>query len=152
MNDYQNFFGNVVPDAINKLQAETVPKWGKMNAHEVVQHLRLAIQMSLENQNGKVKTPEDRLPLFKKFLMSDKPFRPFENQPEFFDRKIESNGFEELKDALLKELEQLLQWFKKHPQHKAVHESFGTLGVEEWTQLHFKHFRHHLSQFGLIET
>jgi hypothetical protein len=32
-----------------------------------------------------------------------------------------------------------------------VHPVFGPLNHEEWERSHFKHFFHHLLQFGLIE-
>jgi oxepin-CoA hydrolase/3-oxo-5,6-dehydrosuberyl-CoA semialdehyde dehydrogenase len=51
------------------------------------------------------------------------------------------------------ELESVLkrydQFFKSNPSIKTVHPIFGYLTKEEWDTFHQKHFKHHLSQFGI---
>jgi oxepin-CoA hydrolase/3-oxo-5,6-dehydrosuberyl-CoA semialdehyde dehydrogenase len=42
-------------------------------------------------------------------------------------------------------------FFESNPGIKTIHPVFGSLTKVEWDIFHEKHFRHHLSQFGLIE-
>ena len=151
MTDYHHFFKRELPEALQALGPETVPEWGSMNAEEMIQHLRLGIKMSLENKDGEITTPEEKLPSFKRFLMSDRSFGKNLRRPKYFEQPMRTASLDELKQNLLKEMEQLLHYLEQHPEHTSVHESFGVLNAEEWTHLHYKHFRHHLTQFGLIE-
>ncbi len=151
MIDYDQFFKDAVPQALAGLSPDKSPKWGSMNAEEMLQHLRLGIKMSKENQQGKVSTPEAKLPAYKGFLMSNKNFGKNLDRPPYFEQKLDSLEFGALKNQLLQELEQLLQFFKENPDHTSVHDSFGILNAAEWTHLHYKHFKHHLTQFGLID-
>ncbi len=151
MIDYELFLGTSFPQSIRELKADAKPQWGSMNAEEMLQHLRLGIRMSKENQEGSISTSDEKLPVFKRFLMSDKPFGKNLNRPSFFDQPVQDMEFEELKKQLLQELEQLLHFLEQQPEHTSVHDSFGVLNAEEWKHLHYKHFRHHLTQFGLIE-
>lgn len=150
MTDYNHFFRNQLPEALEQLQPETKPLWGSMNAQEMIHHLRLGIKMSLENQEGSISTPTEKLASYKRFLMSDRPFGKNLERPEFFDEPVETDDLELLKAGFLEDLERLLQYFRNHPQHTSVHDSFGILDAAEWTHLHYKHFRHHFIQFGLI--
>ena len=58
---------------ITQLNADTSPKWGKMSAQHMVEHLILAVQ----NGNGKLKlecfNPPEKLPVLKRYLLSSRP-------------------------------------------------------------------------------
>jgi len=62
--------------------------------------------------------------------------------------------FENLNTAI-KELENVLtrydRFFEHNPSAKTIHPVFGFLTKEEWDIFHNKHFKHHLSQFGLSD-
>ncbi|MFI5186978.1 MAG: DUF1569 domain-containing protein [Chitinophagales bacterium] len=40
-------------------------------------------------------------------------------------------------------------FFLADPGIKTLHPAFGELNFEEWVQLHHKHVKHHLKQFGI---
>lgn len=151
MIDYDHFFRITAPIAVKALNSDTTPRWGTMQAEEMLQHLRLGIKMSKENVAGEITTPKEKLSSYRRYLLSDRPLGQNRDQPAYFNQKLASLPLEKLKAILLEEMEQLLHFFDEHPSHTAVHESFGELNVEEWRHLHYKHLRHHLSQFGLIE-
>lgn len=151
MNKYRDFFDSVFPEALDRLEPETSPLWGSMNPEEMLQHLRLAVKMSRENQGGEITTPDEKLPAFMRFLMSDRPLVKHAKRPAYFEQAVKSQPLESLKTQLKEELEQVLQYFDDHPNHTSNHQDFGELNSEEWRQLHYKHFTHHLTQFGLIE-
>lgn len=150
MTEPDQFLRETVPGVIAHLNVDTVPLWGSMNATEMIQHLRLAIQMSLYNQDGSISTPPEKVESYRRFLMSDRPLGKNQPRPPYFEKALDHQELAQLKKNFLSELEQLLQYFEEHPDHRSNHDAFGTLAVEEWKQLHYKHFRHHLVQFGLI--
>lgn len=151
--DYHHYFMDEVPNALSKLKTDTTPQWGTMSAPLMLDHLRVGVKMSLENLHGEITAPEEKLPSYKKFLMSDRPFAQGLAQPGFF---IENTGatdenIEDLKLQLMKDLLAMQTFFIKNPDHVAIHPSFGKLGVDEWLHLHRKHFLHHFTQFGLVQ-
>lgn len=147
----QEYFEKEVPLKLEQLQNDTMPVWGTMNVEQMLEHLRRGVVLSMENINDEITTPEDQIPLYKRFLMSDKSFGQNLPQPAAFDRVTPLQGnFEQKKWQLQEALQQMKQFFDKNPGHTAVHQSFGRLNVEEWWQLHRKHFTHHFNQFGLI--
>ena len=149
--DYDKYFKDEVVPVLVKLRADTNPEWGTMNAEQMVEHLIAGVSISMEDAPRKITTPEDKLPVFKKFLMSDRPFGKDLPKPKEFDDYPAKNGDIDGKKAeLLKRIEEMLQYFEKHPQHSSIHSSFGRLNVEEWKHLHKKHFTHHFLQFGLL--
>ena len=151
MNEPEQFLRETVPVVIAGLNVDAAPLWGSMNATEMIQHLRLGIKMSMDNQDGGISTPPEKLESYKRFLMSDRPFGKNQPRPPYFEQTIDHHELAQLKQSFLAELERLLQYFEEHPEHTSNHDSFGVLSVDEWKQLHYKHFRHHFVQFGLIE-
>lgn len=149
--DRTQFIQEVVPSKLKLLSAGMQPLWGSMSASEMVDHLRRGVVLSIENTEDEITTPEDKLPIYKRFLMSDKPFAQGLNKPKAYDKvKAEEGDLEALKEKLLNTLERMQKHFEEHPDHIAIHPSFGPLNPEEWMQLHYKHFSHHFTQFELI--
>lgn len=150
--EYSAFFMNEVPAMLSDLKSDTSPAWGEMNAPQMVDHLRKAIEVSLINTDGKIVTPEDKLPAYKSFLMSDKPFKPGAAMPEEFKKIQDSNkNLEDTKIMFLKALVKMQVYFEKHPDFVSVHSYFGELNTREWMHLHRKHILHHFRQFELIK-
>lgn len=144
--NYINLLGN--------LKKNTKSLWGKMTPQHMIEHLVEAVRLS----NGKetiieCMTPEDRLPLMKKILMSSRPL------PKNFVNTVVGEGLKPLKfenlhqakAALENELIKFGEYFKENPDAVLNNPSFGPLNYEEWVQFHKKHLTHHFTQFGLIE-
>ncbi len=149
--DYNTYFSEEVPNALTELSANTKPEWGTMSANEMLEHLIAGVILSMKDVPRSITTPEDKLPVYKKFLMSDRPFgKDLPKPKEFDDYPTKNDDINESKAELLKRIEEMLLYFEKHPQHSAIHSSFGRLTVEEWKHLHKKHFTHHFLQFGLL--
>ncbi|MGB0177844.1 MAG: DUF1569 domain-containing protein [Owenweeksia sp.] len=139
-----------VPVMLKKLDANAKPEWGSMTASEMLDHLRKAVDISVQKISTEVVTPVEMLPKYKSFLLSDKPFRPGSPKPEMFNKVPDFNGdIEALKVNLMKSLVSMLVHFEKNPDHTANHDNFGELNTNEWMHLHLKHFQHHFKQFGL---
>jgi hypothetical protein len=137
---------------IKNLHADTQPKWGVMNAQQMIEHLILAWSIS----NGTIRIPEDTLDaksekLKRIFLLSDKPLpRDFNNPILPKNTKFKYNNLEEAKDELNKELLKFKHFFENNSSELPLHNLFGRLSKHEWLWFHYKHMRHHMMQFDLI--
>ncbi len=60
---------------VKKLSPDTPVKWGKMNAQQMVEHVTGFFKVSSGKLKFPLVTPEDHLPKYKEFLLSDKEFR-----------------------------------------------------------------------------
>jgi oxepin-CoA hydrolase/3-oxo-5,6-dehydrosuberyl-CoA semialdehyde dehydrogenase len=50
----------------------------------------------------------------------------------------------------MQQLERFYEYHTEHPDITPVHPTLGPLNYQEWVQMHARHFKHHLKQFGLI--
>lgn len=134
--------------------SNTLGKWGKMNAQQMTEHVADFFMVSSQKKIFPVVTPEEHLPKFKAFLLSDKAFRentegPKEIVPEepFPPR---NDSMDSAIAELQKEIDDFVLYFEEHPGAKTAHPVFGELEFDEWVQLHHKHVTHHARQFGLL--
>jgi len=140
--------------SLQNLHADAIPKWGKMNAQQMVEHLIDFIDLSVEKMHFPLAVPEEDLPKYKAFLMSEKQFRENTKAPATvlgetpLPTKLDSldAAVLQLKNAVA----DFFSFFAKNPDKKTMHPSFGWLNFEEWLMLHYKHISHHLRQFELI--
>ena len=139
---------------LQQLHADALPKWGKMNAQQMVEHLIDFVDLSVEKIQFPLSVPEVDLPKYKAFLMSDKQFRENTKAPA---NVLGENPMPIKYDSLHSAINQLrdsvanfFAFFKENPGKKTLHPAFGWLNFEEWLVLHFKHISHHLRQFELI--
>ena len=138
---------------LSKLSETQKPLWGKMTPQHMVEHLRKAVQSSINEIKFNIYTEERKIPALKRFLLGERPL-----PKEFINPAIGPNllplEFNDLGTAI-KELEKVInrydQFFKDNPLIKTAHPVFGFLSKEEWDIFHQKHFTHHFSQFGLTD-
>jgi len=137
---------------LTKLKADTIPKWGKMSAQHMVEHLILAVQ----NGNGKLKlecfNPSEKLPVLKRYLLSGGPLPQGFVNPYIGDdlQQLKFANLEETINKLKKEVENYYRFFESDPEAIITNITFGPLNKSEWEVFHDKHFTHHLTQFGLF--
>ncbi len=138
-------------ELLMKLENSSKPLWGKMSAQHMVEHLIFAVQLS----NGKIQkgcyNPPEKIPVLKRFLMSERPL-----PKDFINPAIGSNlvplqyeNLESAKLVLKQELEDYYSCFEENPTDTFINPTFGELNKSEWDVFHEKHFKHHLNQFGL---
>ena len=58
---------------LEQLNQETQPKWGKMSAQRMVEHLSDSVRMSTNKSSFPLEIHEDRIGRMQDFLTSDKP-------------------------------------------------------------------------------
>ena len=136
---------------VKVLKTETTPKWGKMNSQQMMEHVSDFFKVSTRRIEMPIVTPEEHLPKFKSFLLSDKEFRENTKAPVLPDdpfpvRHAELQGS---LDELQNESNYFFEYFNKDPGKKTIHPVFGELNFDEWVLLHYKHVIHHLKQFNL---
>jgi hypothetical protein len=148
----QNLIFTQFTQLLSKIPLDTKPLFGKMNVHQMVEHMTLAMKQA----NGNIlfintQTAEENAIMYR-FMMSNKPFR--ENTPNSYlpDYPLPIK-FTRVEDSIL-ELESEIKHFKavftQQPDKKIMNPFFGNLNFEEWSHLLNKHMLHHLKQFGVV--
>jgi oxepin-CoA hydrolase/3-oxo-5,6-dehydrosuberyl-CoA semialdehyde dehydrogenase len=142
------FFG-----ALDGLRPETPALWGRMTAQQMVEHLVWTFEVSTGRVVLECPYPEDQRERMKRFLYHNRP------TPHEFLNPALRDGLPPLRypdlragrAALMTEVDRFLEHARTRPDTKHTHPIFGPISVEDWSRTHFKHGRHHLLQFGLIE-
>lgn len=140
-------------DKLRGLDINADRKWGKMNVHQMIEHMSYALRQANGRDQYECVTPEEHLPRMQAFLASEKPFR--ENTPNQLlpDDPLPTTKAD--KEAAIEELQEEINYFFKvfeeDKNKKIMNPFFGELGYEQWLQLLHKHAWHHLRQFGVGE-
>lgn len=144
-----------VDDALGALEAGTPAQWGHMSAQQMVEHLSWSYEVSTGRCVVRCPIPEAKREAWKQFLFDNRPMvREFRN-PALV------NGLPALRHeglaAAIAAVRADAGAFRQHaasaaPDARHLHPVFGPLSVEEWARAHYKHFVHHLLQFGLLAT
>ncbi len=152
-NEKLNFINNEFPELLKKLTPDTPRKWGLMNAQQMVEHLSDYLRIASGKNPAKIITPEEQLPAFKRFLESEKQFRPGTVNPLNTGEPLllRLNNLDEAKTEYLSEMNNFYTAFKNEPGKITAHPAFGLCNYDEWLKMHYKHLAHHARQFGLME-
>jgi oxepin-CoA hydrolase / 3-oxo-5,6-dehydrosuberyl-CoA semialdehyde dehydrogenase len=141
---------------LQSLKPDNSARWGLMSPQHMVEHLAQVTSLSNGNTQALLLTPHEQLELYRqKGLFSDRAW--FQNtkspmlDPENL-QPLEYKTLDEAKEALLQEIDQFHAYFKENPHATPVNAVFGELSYDGWKQFHYKHFRHHFVQFGLMES
>ena len=140
-------------ESLKKLKVDETPLWGKMTPQHMVEHLYKTIQASINEITLNIFSEERKIPVLKKLFFGDRPL-PKEFMNPAIGPDLLKLEFENL-NASIMQLENILiryeNYFNDHPSSKTVHPVFGHLNKAEWDIFHQKHFKHHLSQFGISD-
>lgn len=150
----EGFLRNEMIPLIRTLNGEAKAKWGLMNGQQMAEHMADFFKVSYNKYRFPVVTPEEHLPKFKAFLLSDKEFRENTKAPSNIvpdePRPIRNKNMQEAVDELKSDIDEFFLFFENDPGAKTSHPVFGELDFSEWILLHHKHVTHHFKQFGLI--
>ena len=147
------FFRQHLWDALATLREDAAPRWGRMSAREMVEHLCWVFEASTGQASIECTVPEARRERYKAFLHDDTPMmREFRNPALTAGLPpLRHAGLADALEVLRKDVDRFLDHCRDTPEATHVHPVFGPIGLEEWSRSHFKHAYHHLSQFGLVE-
>ena len=144
---------NETINSLKRLIPDQKSLWGKMTPQHMVEHLYKTVQASINEIELPIYSEERKIPVLKKLFMRERPFpKEFINPaigPDLM--KLEFKNLEEAKLELENVISRYEQFFENNPDVKTVHPVFGRLPKQEWDIFHRKHFKHHLSQFGLSD-
>jgi len=139
---------------ITGLNEQVTPTWGKMNAHQMIEHLTDFFNVSVEKIVFPLMIPEEHLPKYRQFLYNETPFRENTKAPAGVlgdnPLPIRTATFTDAKNILQETVENFFLYFESHPGKTTMHPAFGMLTFDEWVMLHYKHVQHHLRQFRAI--
>tara|TARA_R110002012_G_scaffold321400_1_gene549008 strand:- start:13248 stop:15749 length:2502 start_codon:yes stop_codon:yes gene_type:complete len=143
-----------IESCLNKLSADSKPKWGVMSPQHMIEHLEFTYKIAAgEIQDFEIATPEKILEKVHNSLYNYDKFPKGTNFPLLEKDKLESLKYPDLETAILKFKEQrvkYLDYFKENPDAKLKNLVFGELNKYESYLLERKHLNHHFEQFGLI--
>lgn len=146
----ENFLRTRLVTSLQKINPATPPKWGKMTLHHMIEHLADVMKVA----NGKLKmeivTPAEKLPLYREFMMSEKPFKENTRSPVLPQELIplRTRTIQAAIGKLQEEVIAFFEAFDNNPALKTIHPVFGELDFNENVQILYKHCLHHLKQFG----
>jgi len=137
---------------INRIEAlneTTSPNWGKMNVGQMLKHCQLPLEVAL----GKLEM-KGKAGFFTKIIF--KFFKPMMYNDKLWKRNIgtakefiitEPQVFETEKNKVITLINEFAS--KKNDTNWPEHPIFGHFTVEQRGQMQYKHFDHHLTQFGV---
>jgi len=133
-------------DRINKLTAQSKANWGKMNVAQMMAHVQVPMGVALGTHTVKGNwLMKIILPLFKKALYDEKPWKPGLPTDKTFVMTGLDKDFENEKNQLLQKINR----FTERNMINEAHPVFGKLTKEQWSKATWKHLDHHLKQFGV---
>jgi hypothetical protein len=141
---------NEVKQRLTRLQPDSHPQWGKMNAAQAVAHCSGSLQWAVGDQVPQPGPLLGRIlgKLIKPLVIgNDDPIR--RNSPTAKELLVrEEKDLETERLRLCGLIDRFAAGGPKgctrHP-----HSFFGRLSPEEWANLMYKHLDHHLRQFGV---
>ncbi len=129
---------------LDALSPDATPRWGRMTPAKMLAHMTDAFRMAL----GELPVKPKKIPLlasfpFKQIFIYLLPFpKNAPTAPEMIARQPEAFDVERAHVKLL------VERVAASPK-LAVHPIFGVLTKPEWAALGYRHFDHHLRQFGV---
>ncbi len=149
----ENYFEQTVPGLISGLHAHVLPQWGGMNATQMLDHLSDTLKLSMGIYTIGEELIHEKWEKYKTIgLNSERPLGKNINNPIFsLLQKTDKVEYEQARQNLLANFRSFKQLFaEKGADFKTIHNMFGKLNYHEWLWFHYKHYSHHLAQFGLI--
>ncbi len=136
------------------ISEDVSPKWGVMRPQNLIEHVSATFAISNGKISAPVVTPPEKIEARKAiFFQEETPFPhgiiapgtdPGQPNP------LRYASLEEAKLILQQHIERFFNFYAENPDATPAHPFFGPLTQTEWLIFHVKHFRHHLTQFGLL--
>lgn len=155
MQNKNDFSSKQVENLLKNLSQTSRPLWGIMTPQHAVEHLTISVKASVGKTKPIVVVSKKEEAYYKKVLLSDDSLWPqgLKNPllPEDKLLPLRYATLEKAKDSLIFAVKEFEHYYTGHPHASHPNPFLGHLKYEEWQQFHFKHFRHHFIQFGLLE-
>ena len=141
-----------VRTTLSKLNKNSKPLFGQMNAQQMIEHLSAITQIANGNWKIDVFVTDEKSARRKPFLDSENELQMGFRAAYLSDgpAKLKFNSIKEAIDDLDYQVQQFVRVFKKEEDRIVVHPFFGELDFEYWEKFQVKHFTHHFKQFDLL--
>lgn len=150
---YEGFLKNTVPQAVKKLQPYSKGLWGKMQPQDMIEHLEVSVTLTTILKTPPAQAPTPFQKKFRDSLIYGEGEMPRNVQNPTFKYGLPPHKHPDLETACQKLIEKVDMFFSIY-QGKPNHHSWtmfaGDLNYAENLAFHYKHFKHHLSQFDLL--
>jgi oxepin-CoA hydrolase/3-oxo-5,6-dehydrosuberyl-CoA semialdehyde dehydrogenase len=144
-----------LPELERRLRAlapDAPARWGRMDAHAMLRHVRATLAMSLGELEVPLLVPTwigapvgllftDVLTRWPRGLGGRNPPLPALHPPA--DATLDVD-----RERLVAALRRFVDARRSEPRRRALHPVFGQLALERWARVHALHLAHHLRQFG----
>jgi len=149
----EQFLSETWFEYLKTLSGNEKPLWGKLSAQGMVEHMADSVAVAYGKQSYDLQTPVELLEKAKAFAMSDKEFKPNTHNTLMSEEPapLRHNNMQDAIEELHQEVTAFFSFYQNTPNHLVSNPFFGDLNYKEWVHLLYKHARHHLKQFGLIE-
>ncbi|NCX95870.1 MAG: hypothetical protein EBX41_05580 [Chitinophagia bacterium] len=151
LEDKWEFIETTFFEQLATIPPDTKPLWGKMNLHQMVEHLSEYVQIASGRVREFIVVSEEQMEKNLAFLESEKPFK--ENTPNSLMPTTPREPYFATLDLAIQDLKDELAYFfwayDVTPYLAIDNPFFGPLDIEQQIQLLYKHFKHHLRQFGI---
>lgn len=148
------FITQTFPNLLKNASSNIQPLWGKMNLQQMVEHVTDFFKISSNQLQLPIVTPEEYLPKYKAFILSEKEFKENTKAPEEIvptePLPLKNSSIDDAILELEKEIKMFEEYFKSNKNAEVTHPVFGSLTYNEWVLLHYKHVLHHSKQFKLV--
>ncbi len=147
------FLQTTIPVATKKLLSVNKPHWGKMTAQHMIEHLYTTVIGSTIIKKTPPIPATSRQEETKKVLIyspADMP-KNLDNPAFRFGLPDYTNpSITEAKTKLLTSLERFFEIYEGKEDAYNFNPFLGDLQAQETLLFHYKHFKHHYTQFGLL--
>ncbi len=148
----ENFLRTQLVPLLQRVPAGTIPRWGKMTFHHMVEHLADVWKVANGSIRLELLTPPEKLPALREFLMSELPFRENTKSQALPEGllPLRTHTVQAAIGYLQQEIIHFFELFKDNQSLKTLHPVFGELDFSENVQCLYKHCQHHLKQFAAV--
>ena len=147
-----DFFENHLEKLLRQLKPGHQALWGQMTPQHAIEHLNWIWAASNGKEEFPIKTPEDQLPRYRRFLFINMAMDPGVKSPLMDPSTLpplKCRDFESAVEQFFQEWKAFEEFWKNHPGATLNNAVFGPLTADEWRLFHFKHIVPHLAQFGI---
>jgi len=149
--DKLTFLKEELVPTLTSLDSRTLPVFGKMNVHQMIEHMAYAFRQA----SGLIPLPpandEATTAKMYQFMISEKPFR--DNTPnQYLPDTPSPANYTTVAESLTHlqiDIDYFISVFSDDKEKRILNPFFGNLNADEWIHLLYKHAMHHLRQFGV---
>lgn len=145
-----DFLRQQAPALLARLTPNQLPYWGQLTPPLMVAHLAEWVGRSAGRDSLSVTRPAADFEPVRQWLLSAAPLKDYPQRPMLPTALAPEAGLAPAVAELRQALDDFFTYHAQHPAAMHAHPAFGPLTAGQWLVMHFKHFNHHMVQFGLL--